>query len=114
MPKAHTLQIVTANDLLDGDVIFMTAEGGWGRDLADAAILATAEQAEQLLALATSQEDCVVGPYLADVALDGSGLPCPSHYRERIRMCGPTNRPDLGRQAAAKNTRKQEPSHVPL
>ena len=38
MSKSFTPKVVTANDLLKGDVIYQTATG-WTRDLADAEIL---------------------------------------------------------------------------
>jgi sulfite reductase (NADPH) hemoprotein beta-component len=40
----------------------------------------------------------VVDPYLADVSLE-TGAPVPTHFREVYRTRGPSNRPDLGRQA---------------
>lgn len=91
-------QIVSANHLLDGDVIYLTATGGWTRDLTQAAVLCDPDTAGHHLAIAAAQPGIAVGPYLADVALDGSS-PRPLHYREIFRTRGPSNRPDLGRQA---------------
>ena len=34
--RPFTPKVVTANDLLIGDVIYLTAAGGWTRDLAEA------------------------------------------------------------------------------
>ena len=93
------MQIVTANDLLEGDVVFLTPDGAWRRAPEAAAIAETPEGAARLLAIATGHEGKVVGPYLAEVTLDAAGRPTPTHYRERIRLKGPTNRLDLGRQA---------------
>lgn len=90
--------IVSANDLLIGDVVYFTADEGWTRRIGEAALARDAEQAEALLARAARQQDRVVDPYLAEVALDG-GAPRPTHFREAFRARGPSTRPDLGRQA---------------
>ncbi len=95
MSRAH---IVSANDLLIGDVVYFTAAEGWTRDLREAALAETEAQAEALLARAAMQQARVVDPYLAEVALDGAA-PRPLHFREAFRTRGPSNRPDLGRQA---------------
>ena len=58
-------------------------------------------EAKALLAAAEFQPDVAVGPYLAEVALDGP-FPRPLHYREVFRTRGPSNRPDLGRQAGVR------------
>lgn len=101
MTSRTQIQIVTANDLFDGDVVFLASDGGWSRLLSDAAVAETADEAAVLLAEAEPQEDVVVGPYLAEVERDGQGHLTPIHYRERIRLLGPSNRTDLGRQADA-------------
>ena len=99
MPKPFKPQIVTANDLFDGDVIYLTADHGWSREHGDAAVAETEEAAAALLAAATAQPGKIVGPYLAEAALDADGRPAPTHYREAIRTLGPSNRTDLGKQA---------------
>lgn len=91
-------QIISANHLLEGDVIYLTPQGGWTRDLAQAVVACSTDEAQHHLAVASAQPGVAVGPYLADVALDGT-LPRPLHYREIFRTRGPSNRPDLGRQA---------------
>ncbi|MFN3613437.1 MAG: DUF2849 domain-containing protein [Rubrimonas sp.] len=98
MSRPFVPQIVSANHLLEGDVVYLTAEGGWTRDLSDAVVARDAEAAAALLARAVPQQSVVVDPYLAEVALDGR-VPRPLHYREVFRTRGPSNRPDLGRQA---------------
>ena len=95
MPKISGPQILTANDLLTGEVVFWTGSD-WSPDYRDAQVLA--ETAEQQAALKTAEAaaDIVVGPYLAAVAAND---PTPTHYREAIRTRGPTVRTDLGKQA---------------
>ena len=100
MAKAFKPQIVTANDLLLGDVIYLTAEGGWTRDHANAQVAENAEQAEAMLATAAAQQLKIVGPYLAEAALDANGTPGPVHFREAFRTRGPSNY-SHGKQAEA-------------
>lgn len=99
MAKAFKPQIVTANDLFEGDVVYFTAGGFWSRELSDAAIAHAADEAEALLARGDAQQSTIVGAYLAEVSIGADGLPRPEHYREKQRTLGPSNRPDLGRQA---------------
>lgn len=102
--EAFPPRIVTANDLLVGDVVYLTAAGGWSRRLAEAAVAETPEAAERLLALAAGQPDRAVGPYLAAVARDAGGALRFAHHREAIRDHGPTIRPDLDRNPAPAGT----------
>ncbi|GFE49945.1 hypothetical protein So717_16980 [Roseobacter cerasinus] len=89
MPRAFTPKVVTANALLEGDVIYQTATG-WSRDLAEAEVLTDEADADLRLIDAAQQVDAVVGAYLADV--DASGpTPKPTHFREDFRATGPSN-----------------------
>ena len=93
--------ILLANDLLDGDVVFSNGEG-WSRDPADALIARDDVTADRLEAHAKAAFDAqlVVDAYLVDVSVDAEGIPTPRHFRERFKTMGPSNRPDLGKQAA--------------
>ncbi|MBB5515859.1 hypothetical protein FHS89_001879 [Rubricella aquisinus] len=97
MPKSFTPQIVTANDLMLGDVIYLT-EGGWSRRHGDALVARSASEAQEMLATAQAQALKIVGPYLADTVLDDAGRPAPVHFREAFRTRGPSNY-DHGKQA---------------
>ena len=93
--------ILLANDLLDGDVVFWTGLG-WSVDPAEALVAhdpgeAAALEAEATAAFAANR---VVDAYLVDVTIREDGLPVPNHFRERFKIRGPSNRPDLGKQAA--------------
>lgn len=92
--------ILLANDLREGDVVFRSP-AGWSRDPADARIARTdieadALEAEARRALAANE---VVDAYLVDVTVSADGVPVPNHFRERFKTLGPSNRPDLGKQA---------------
>lgn len=80
-------QIVSANRLADGLVVFRTAAGAWTEVLAEAKVFTPAE-AELDVARATAAEaTIVVGAYAVDV---GDGGVTPVRLRERIRALGPT------------------------
>ena len=97
MAKSFTPKIVSANDLFDGDVVYLDDNDAWTRHLAKAAVAKTPNGAEALLHRAT-QPGLVIGPFLVDVTLD-DGAPTPLHFRDHFREHGPSNRTDLGRQA---------------
>ena len=96
--------ILLANDLLDGDVVFASAGAAgplaWTRDPALALVANDDAAAERLegFAAAELRGNTVVDAYLVDVAIE-SGSPVPRHFRERFKTLGPSNRPDLGKQA---------------
>lgn len=105
-------QIVIANRLTDGRVVFLAALPGspkaeWKLRLAEATIARDEARAAELLALgAASARDAheVVEPYLIEVEESPEGLR-PTVYRERIRCLGPTVRADLGKQAEVEEGR---------
>jgi hypothetical protein len=90
-------QIVTANRLIDGIVVFQDQAGGWSEDFARAAA-----HEDAAAALARAGEDVaaslVVDPYAIEVELR-NGHYVPKALREAIRASGPTVRRDLGKQA---------------
>ena len=89
MPKQFTPKVVTANHLLEGDVIYQTATG-WTRRLSEAEMLTDEADADLRLIDALQQTDAVVGAYLADVKLVNNTLE-PTHFREEFRTTGPSN-----------------------
>jgi len=97
MPSPLVSQVVTASDLLQGDVIYLTADDDWTRQLASAEVISDEAHA-QLRLLDASQQNNIVGAYLADVAPG----PHPTHFREEFRATGPSNYAH-GKQEAAKD-----------
>ena len=95
-------QIISANRLGDGLVVYMTDGGGWSERIGDAQIVTGKEAGEAVMALAvarTAEEArLIVEPYLIDVDESG-GERRPTRYRELIRAKGPTVRLDIGKQA---------------
>jgi hypothetical protein len=104
MAKAAALQVLTANRLRDGEVVYWRS-GAWVGAFPDAEIFADEAQAKRALEAAARSvaERVVVNPYLFAVRAEADGLH-PVEERERIRAAGPTIRRDLGKQAV----------HVPL
>ena len=96
--RPFTPKVVTANALIEGDVIYLTAQGTWTRDHREAELLTDPGTAEARLAEATAQAAQIVGAYLADARTGPEG-PEPVHFREAFRTRGPSNYAH-GKQAA--------------
>lgn len=90
MSRGFTPKVVTANDLLIGDVIYLTADDRWTRQHAEAELIEDEAHAQMRLLHAHAQKRIAVGPYLAD-AKHGSQGPEPTHFREAFRTRGPSN-----------------------
>ena len=90
MSKPFTPKVVTANALLEGDVVYLTAEDQWSRHMAEAEVIDDEAHGDLRLLHGASQADVVVGVYLIDVALE-DGRPQPTHFREEFRTRGPSN-----------------------
>ena len=92
-------QVLTANRLVVGEVVYWNEARGWVSRLEEAQVLADSE-AEAVLARADEwvQKREVVAPYLFDVRLE-KGIAVPVKVREAIRAAGPTVRLDLGKQS---------------
>ena len=95
MPK-----VVIANRLTDGRVVFLATGERWATNVNDAQVAEGDADAEALLAAGARLEAAqqVIDPELIEVAVE-AGEVKPTRPREAIRAKGPTNRPDLGKQA---------------
>lgn len=90
MSRVFTPKIVTANALLEGDVVYLTADDTWTRRISEAELIDDEAHADIRLLDAEMRTDEVVGPYLAD-AQPGEHGPRPTHFREEFRTRGPSN-----------------------
>jgi uncharacterized protein DUF2849 len=92
-------QVLTANRLALGEVVYWNGAKGWVNRLREAEVLPS-EKAEAILkqAAASVERREVVAPYLFDVRVK-DGEPIPVKTREAIRAAGPSVRRDLGKQA---------------
>jgi hypothetical protein len=90
--KEGPAKVITANDLRDGRVVFLDADGGWTHDIAAARVIEDGPDLDAANAYARTQHDArvVVEPYPIDVQITG-GVPLPVRLREKIRADrGPT------------------------
>jgi sulfite reductase (NADPH) hemoprotein beta-component len=101
MPALKHPQILLASNLADGEVVFL-GPSGWERDHVKARVARDKDEAAALEAFGKAEiaANRVVDVYLADVAVGADGVPAPLHYREKMRVKGPSVRLDLGKQAA--------------
>ena len=90
--KEGPAKVITANDLRDGLVVFLTLGGGWSHDIAEARVIDDGPDLESASIYAKAQHDAriIVEPYPIDVTVTG-GVPIPQRLREKIRADrGPT------------------------
>ena len=94
-------QMMTANRLLDGEVVYLCDDGTWSEDYSRARVVSDpAEVAEaQTIARDAEQAQTIVGAYLAKVGRADDGTLSLLSMKETIRATGPTTRRDLGKQA---------------
>ncbi|WP_297778298.1 DUF2849 domain-containing protein [uncultured Roseovarius sp.] len=90
MAREFTPKVVTANALIEGDVVYLTAADTWARDLAEAEVLTDEADADYRLLQAQARVGEIVGAYLAEVN-PGQNGPEPTHFREDFRRKGPSN-----------------------
>ncbi|MFM2356506.1 MAG: hypothetical protein RLZZ528_2242 [Pseudomonadota bacterium] len=90
MSRAFTPKVVTANALVEGDVVYLTADDRWSRHHGEAELIDDEAHAQLRLLFAERQKQVVVGVYLADAKAGPKG-PEPIHFREAFRTRGPSN-----------------------
>ncbi|WP_068087857.1 DUF2849 domain-containing protein [Polycladidibacter stylochi] len=96
------MKLITANRLLNGEVVWLGAEGQWVSSFTKATPLETAEQLEaaEKRAQADSDNQLVLGAYSIEVCMEAGEFK-PVQLKEVIRAQGPTTRLDLGKQASS-------------
>jgi len=84
-------QMIIANRLRDGIVVFLDANAGWVPSIKDGLVIEDPTDHERWLATAKAHEaKClIVDPNLIEVVVDEKG-PRPTAIREAIRAFGPT------------------------
>ncbi|MDP6473745.1 MAG: DUF2849 domain-containing protein [Alphaproteobacteria bacterium] len=94
------LEIVSANRLTDGRVVYLARDGAWSESIIDGRTAASASGSAALLGDAERAvaAGIVVAPYLVSMADDGGAF-APLHFRERIRLFGPKHDRDLDQPA---------------
>jgi hypothetical protein len=93
------LQMIIANRLRDGAIVFLAGNEDWEPAIGAGTVIETEVDATRLLALAKRHEaECrVIDPQLIEVEIK-DGKPRPTAIREAIRAFGPTVRTDLTEQ----------------
>jgi hypothetical protein len=120
LDEAGMPEVITANRLTDGVVVFQTLDESWIEDFIRARVLSDPQATASALARAKQDEEnnVVVDPY-AIVVEERNGHLTPKALREAIRATGPTIRRDLGKQALGQAPRSgpkvaTETDHVSL
>lgn len=90
MAREFIPKVVTANDLVLGDVVYLRADNSWTRHHGEAELIADEVLAGSRLKSAETRRLEIVGAYLAD-ARPGPNGPEPIHFREAFRTRGPSN-----------------------
>lgn len=90
MPREFTPKVVTANALIEGDVVYLTRDDRWTRLMSEAELITDEAEAQLRLLMAQAQTETVVGVYLAEAKAGANG-PEPVHFREAFRRTGPSN-----------------------
>ena len=99
-PPATRPQVLTANDLKQGDVLYWKASS-WVPAFDQADIFADPKLADAALAEAQAfvAGNKVVAPYLFEVTHQPDGKIRPVKEREIIRSLGPSAQPETGKHA---------------
>ena len=92
MSRPFTPKVVTANRLIEGDTVWLTADDRWSGSISDAELIEDEAHAQIRLIAAQAQQDTVVGAYLANARAGADG-PETVHFREAFRTRGPSNYP---------------------
>ena len=94
-------QIIIANRLLDGRVVFLTKDGGWSNVAEDAVVAKEEEGVSKLVKLAQEAEtrNEVISATAIEAELSGGGT-YPAHIKFAMQARGPSVRPDLGYQVS--------------
>ena len=96
----ETARVITANRLLDGEVVYKAKGERWVTRVSQAELLNDDTQCQNALQWATQQEEqCVTtGAYVIDVFYHKGIVPV--SLRETIRSQGPTSEKWVGKQSA--------------
>ena len=96
------MKVITANRLLDGDVVWLGENDVWVERVTLARTFDGKDAVDEGLSIgaAAEKDQKVVGVYEMDVTIE-DGVIVPVRLRERIRAKGPTTHPQYGKQAQA-------------
>ena len=88
--SAHPIsQVVTANALATGDVVYLTGCDEWSVEIVHSEFIDDADHAAFRLSVAQRQTRLVIDAHLASVEITDNG-PVPLTRREALRASGPS------------------------
>lgn len=90
MAREFMPKVLTANDLIEGDVIYRSQDNTWVRSISEAFVYHDQESAEAALKVTSKEAHIIVGAYLFD-AYEPAGKAVPTPFREDFRAKGPSN-----------------------
>jgi len=91
-------QMIIANRLVDGAVVFLASGESWTTAIASGAVIEDEAEAQRLLGAVKQLEarSPVIDPQVIQVKRDDAGVLRPTEIRELIRAFGPTVRTERG------------------
>jgi hypothetical protein len=85
-------QMIIANRLRDGLVVFLGPRGDWVEDISEGLLIDEKSAQVELEKAHGDEKNClVIDPYLIEIVTEG-GRRRPAVYREEIRAFGPSRR----------------------
>lgn len=88
--KINPLQVITANDLLTGAVVYLDTDDQWNRNLNAAMIFKGSACAQSRINSLQDADACVVGIDVITISMSPVGHIEPVHIREHLRLHGPS------------------------
>lgn len=90
MSKNRTGTVITANNLLNGHVVYLDTQFNWVRDLNNAEVFINDDSVTKALIYANEQPHEIVGAYSINIDQTNIGIES-KHFREQFRSKGPSN-----------------------
>ena len=90
MSNTQPNKVITANHLLNGNVVYLNSQFDWVNSLSDAKVFTNETSIEEAIIDANTQQHEVVGVYSINIDLLNETI-TPKHFREQFRNKGPSN-----------------------
>ena len=89
---AISVWLLSANELLSGQVVYLTTNQQWSRDILDAHQYDDHAVAAQALEALEADQSVVLSPLIVDARRHVDKTLTMTHFRNRFRESGPTHR----------------------
>ncbi len=90
--NAVSVWLISANDLLSGQVVYQASSDLWTRDINDAHQYDERAAASEVLETLETDQSVVLSPLIVDAHLHTDKTLTLTHFRNRFRESGPTHR----------------------